>query len=439
MTPQPTTVDLSVLLTSWNTRAETECCLASLPATTGPLRYEVVAVDNASRDGSAELLAADPRVRLIRNPRNVGFAAAVNQAYRAAGGELILLLNSDVRLHDGALTAMIEFLRTNPDAAGVSPLYLNPDGTFQQHYVQLPSLPAALALFTLLRRVPGFRGALHRFQLRGQDFSRPRPLASGSCQLLRRSALDPARIFDEAFPIYWNDAVLARQLDAAGHRVWMIPDAVVTHTRGASCRLLGPAIRYRHLLGGLVCFLRLTRPRQQLWLFRLVLIANHALKTVAGRPTALAWGDLLAALRGDVGPVPDGDTRDWNVTIAGSSLVDRCAPDQSLVDLDSTAIRRLVVRLPGDRLRWRFSVVAEQESLWCATMPTVLPLGRLLRPIGWLNRRIGAALVRRWLDRHAGVRTLRVDARHAGLAGWLGEDLVVRIDHGTANQELAHV
>ncbi|ASW54802.1 glycosyltransferase family 2 protein [Plantactinospora sp. KBS50] len=304
--PGPT---LSILLISWNTREQTRRCLESLAQTAADLDYEVVAVDNASRDGSADLLAGWPRVRLIRNGFNVGFAAAVNQAYRLARGELILLLNSDVVVHPGALSRMVGFLRDRPGAAGVSPRYLNPDGTFQQHYVQQPSFPAALALTTALRRIPRFRRALHTFQMRGEDFSRPRLLASGSCMLLRRAVLEPDRIFDERFPVYWNDAILARELERDGHELWMIPDAVVTHVRGASCRLLGDEVRFRHLLGGLVCYLRLTQPRHRIGIFRLVVLADHVLKRACRREVQMPLAALRGALRGDVGPLPDGDAR----------------------------------------------------------------------------------------------------------------------------------
>lgn len=416
--------ELSVLLTSWNTREETRRCLESLEqATAGGLTYEVVAVDNASKDGSAELLAAHPRVRLIRNPRNVGFAPAVNQAFRASRGTLILLLNSDVRFHPGALDTLVQFLRDRPDAAGVSPLYLNPDGTFQQHYVREPSFLGALALFTSLRKLPGFRGALHRFEMRGEDFSKPRQLASGSCQLLRRGVISD-RVFDERFPIYWNDAVLARQLRDAGHELWLLPDAVVTHTRGASCRLLGPAMRFRHLVGGLVCFLKLTQPAYKLAIFRLALLANYVVRTLAGRSTILGLADLLAALRGDVGPVPDGDARDWAI------LVGACGGEP---DLGS---RVLLVDPPARRVSWRFTVVQLGPTVWRATLPTTLPGG--LAPMRWLNARMGAARLRRWLDRHAGARTLHVADRHRHFVGWLGEDVVSTVGAPDRSLELAH-
>ncbi|MEV4119956.1 glycosyltransferase family 2 protein [Micromonospora sp. NPDC049645] len=346
---------LSVLLVSWNTREQTRQCLESLAATAdADLDYEVVAVDNGSSDGSADLLADQPRVRLIRNSHNSGFAAAVNQAYRRANGRLILLLNSDIRFHPGALSRMIDYLRERPDAAGVSPLYLNPDGSFQQHYVQQPSFAATIALVTALRRLPGFRQALHRFQMRGEDFSQPRQLASGSCMLLRREVLGQQTIFDETFPVYWNDAVLARQLDQAGHQLWMLPDAVVTHSRGASCRLLGPTIRFRHLLGSLVGYLRMTQPRYRLPVFRAVLLADHLVKRLFGRSVQLGLPNLLAALRGDVGPLPDGDTpaTGWccsAVPVGPSTGIRRCCRRWHPGNGCSSSTRRDAGRAGGAR------------------------------------------------------------------------------------------
>ncbi|MFY1615780.1 glycosyltransferase family 2 protein [Micromonospora sp. WMMD736] len=416
---------LSVLLISWNTREQTRQCLESLAATApADLDYEVVAVDNASSDGSADMLADQPRVRLIRNSHNTGFAAAVNQAYRRSTGPLVLLLNSDVRFHPGALTRMIEHLRERPEVAGVSPLYLNPDGTFQQHYVQQPSFAATIALVTALRRVPGFRQALHRFQMRGEDFSRPRQLASGSCMLLRRAVLGRQTIFDETFPVYWNDAILARQLQQAGHQLWMIPDAVVTHSRGASCRLLGPTIRFRHLLGSLVGYLRTTQPRHRMAIFRAVLLVDHLVKRLFGRPVQLGMADLLAALRGDVGPLPDGDTRDWLVLFRRTRWS---------VDGHSTVLRQLtpgqrllIVDPPARRPRWRCEVTPIGSAAWHASAPTALPWGDALPLVNWINRRIAANAVRGWLDRHAGARLLRLDDERAHpVLGRLGEDEVL--------------
>lgn len=415
-----TAPDLSVLLTSWNTAPATARCLESLRAVAGDLSLEVVAVDNGSVDGSAELLASAEGVTLIRNERNLGFAAAMNQAYRRSTAPLVLLLNSDVEFHPGSLTRLVDFLRTHPEADGVSPRYENPDGTFQQHYVQLPSFAACLALWTVLKKVPHFRRELHRFEMRGEDFSRPRLLSSASCVLFRREILGADAIFDEHFPIYWNDAVLTRDLEAAGHQLWMIPDATVTHTRGESCRSLGPSMRFRHLLGGLIRYLERTEPKHRLVVFRAVLTADYLLKTALGRTTTLAWRDLRAALHGDVGPLPDGDTRDW-VVLAGRASVE-----------PSPAIRVLHVDPPGSRAGRRFAVRAVDPGRWEATLPAAIPVGRRLAPIRLVNGRIAAARLRRWLDTHPGARTLRVDPAHEFLVGWLGEDMRATIDEGPA-------
>ena len=92
---------VSILIVNWNTRQRVVECLASLPIDVGRRSCEVIVVDNGSVDGSAEALSANPDITLIRNERNVGYAAAVNQAYRGSSGEFVLLLNSDVRTHIG--------------------------------------------------------------------------------------------------------------------------------------------------------------------------------------------------------------------------------------------------------------------------------------------------------------------------------------------------
>src|SRR5688500_15768772 len=105
------TPDISILIVSWNTRDLLEACLGTLPASVGDeLAYETIVVDNASRDGSLELLEIRDDISLIQNRENVGYAAAVNQAYARASGRLVLLLNSDIEFKPGALGALVAFL-----------------------------------------------------------------------------------------------------------------------------------------------------------------------------------------------------------------------------------------------------------------------------------------------------------------------------------------
>jgi GT2 family glycosyltransferase len=304
--------DISVLLLSWNTRELTLECLESLPrsiddATT----YEVIVVDNASEDGSAEALAERDDITLIANSENRGYAEAVNQAYDRAQGEFVLLLNSDVEFRPGSLSVLLRFLRARPEVAGVGPLYLNPDGTEQQHHYRFPTFGATIGnMSRLLARIPPLARRVREYRMLDDDFSEPRPVEqpSASCLLIRRSALADDKLMDEQFPIYFNDVALARSLAARGHHLWMTPESVVVHEHGASTRQLGGALARQHI-GAHVRYLRATEPRYRVEVFRgLVLVQKLALLGLR-RPGALPFHDLVKALRGDPGGMPQSPRR----------------------------------------------------------------------------------------------------------------------------------
>ena len=119
-------IDLSILIVNWNTREFTQGCLSSLLSTSDRLengrlvferlQAEVIVVDNGSHDGSAALIREEfPWATLIQNDQNLGFAPANNQAYRISSGRYLLLLNSDTRVQDGALQALVDFMDAHPD------------------------------------------------------------------------------------------------------------------------------------------------------------------------------------------------------------------------------------------------------------------------------------------------------------------------------------
>ena len=299
--------DVSALVVSWNTRELTRACLDSLPASLDPgTTLETVVVDNGSADGSLELLRDRDDVVLVENGRNVGYAAAVNQAYARSRGRLVLLLNSDIEFPPGSLEVLVRFLAVRPDVTGVGPLYLNPDGTPQQHHFRLPTLAMLLAgSSSALRRLPPFARAVRRYRMLDEDFSLPRPVEqpSASCLLLRREALPEDHLLDETFPIYFNDVELAHRLRAAGAQLWVTPESAVFHVHGASTRQLGPDLRRQHL-ASTVRFLRRTGRRPALMTFQAVVLAQKLGVLVLRRPGALPPRDLVAALRGDPGHLP---------------------------------------------------------------------------------------------------------------------------------------
>jgi GT2 family glycosyltransferase len=297
---------------SWNTRRLTLECLDSIPAgIDDDLTYEAIVVDNNSQDGSAEALAERDDITLIANPENRGYAEAVNQAYAKARGAFVLLLNSDVEFKPGALSTLVRFLRERPDVTGVGPLYLNPDGTEQQHHYRFPTFGSTIGnMSRLLARVPPFAKRVREYRMLDADFTRPRPVEqpSASCLLLRREQLPGEQLMDERYPIYFNDVALARSLAERGGTLWMTPEAVVVHEHGASTRQLGGALARQHI-GAHVRYLQATEPRYRLETFRALVLLQKLVLWLLRRPGRLPLRDLVGALRGDPGPVPETPAR----------------------------------------------------------------------------------------------------------------------------------
>lgn len=123
--------DVSVIVVSYNTREMLRGCLTAVERSSD-VSIELFVVDNSSRDGSADMVAADfPWVQLIRNPDNRGFAAANNIAIPRAAGRFILLLNPDTVVRPDAISTLARYLTANPDVGICGPLVVNPDGSQQ--------------------------------------------------------------------------------------------------------------------------------------------------------------------------------------------------------------------------------------------------------------------------------------------------------------------
>ena len=224
---------LSICIVNWNTRDYLRACLRALEGQAAQRPTEVIVVDNASADGSAEMVAEEfPQVRLLRNDANLGYARATNQALAQARGDLVLLLNPDAEPWPGALEAICQFMDANPD------------GTVQRSCRSFPT-PGALLLdaLGLWRLFPRSR-LLGRYRMTWFDHAQvaevDQPMASALC--LRRRALDQVGPLDEQFPIFWNDVDLCYRLRAAGWKVYFCPDAQAVHHLGASTRQARPRV-----------------------------------------------------------------------------------------------------------------------------------------------------------------------------------------------------
>jgi GT2 family glycosyltransferase len=262
-------VDVRVGIVSWETAAQLERCLEALPAALGGLTAEVVVVDNASRDGSAEI-ARSHGATVIANPRNVGFARAMNVALAGTSASFLLALNPDSEPRPCSLERLIRHLRDEPGTGLVAPRLLNVDGSLQHSVHRFPSVTLALVMGLVpfaLRRGPVGR----RFWLDGfADHRRGRSIdwAIGAVHAIRRAALaDPEHAYPERTFMYGEDMSLCWELRQAGWDVCFEPASEVVHVGGvAARRAFGDTIDARKLAADYDWFQSVRGPYQaRLW------------------------------------------------------------------------------------------------------------------------------------------------------------------------------
>lgn len=229
--PRP---DVSVVIVSWNTRALTCACLASLPQAAGRCTWDAWVVDNASTDGSVEAIGEEaPGVHVIANATNVGFAAANNQGIRASAGRYVLLLNSDTVMAPESLQGLVEFADRHPKAGVVGPMLVNPDSSFQSGPSPFPSLWTETLSVTGIGRRIGFRGYPSK-GLRASLTDQPADYVVGACMLVRRDAIDAAGELDEGYFMYSEEPDWCWRMREQGWQTWYTPGPRVTHFGGQS-------------------------------------------------------------------------------------------------------------------------------------------------------------------------------------------------------------
>lgn len=230
---------LSIVVVNWNTREALRRCLSSVIAH-GASDHELIVVDNASSDGSVELLAEQfAGVRVLANTSNVGFARACNQGMRAAAGRLILLLNSDTYVTDDVIDRTARYLLERPRVAMAACQLRYPDGRLQ--HTAFRSLGIARSLFEdlwLYKLVP--RRVREDWLLGGYwDGSTEKEVdwLAGAFMMLRREVFEASRGFDEAFFMYGEDSEWCLRLRRAGHAIVYVPLGVVYHVGSVSSDL----------------------------------------------------------------------------------------------------------------------------------------------------------------------------------------------------------
>lgn len=227
-----------VSIVNWNTRDELAQCLESVLPQDRSVSYEVIVVDNASTDGSADMVRERfPQVRLIENKRNLGFGTAHNMAIRLSGSRYILLLNPDSMLQEpDVLTKLVSYFDENRDVGILGLRVLNPDGSLQFSARRFPTIGAALFRHTMFGKLFPKNRFVRDYMMADWDHSIPRDVdwVSGCAMALRRTTLERAGLFDERFYMYCEDVDICKSAWAAEDKVSYFPFATAVHRIGAA-------------------------------------------------------------------------------------------------------------------------------------------------------------------------------------------------------------
>lgn len=227
----------SIIVVNYNTKDLLKRCFDSIRGSAGDLSYELIVVDNGSRDGSAEYLRKEyPDCALIECAENLGFARANNVGYEKASGDYVVLLNSDAFLVGGSLAAAVELMDRHPEVGLAGGRLIGEDGAWQPSARSFPGLWNDFIIATGLSarnrqsRIFGRPDLTYLDQ--GKDILCD--WVPGAFTIIRRPIVEELGLFDERFFLYYEEVDLCRRIKKAGWKIAYWPAITVIHIGGAS-------------------------------------------------------------------------------------------------------------------------------------------------------------------------------------------------------------
>jgi len=230
---------LSIIIVNWNVRDLLEKCLTSIYKEIQDLEFEIIVIDNASNDGSVSMIREKfPQVKLIANEDNKWFAGGNNQGFEIAKGDLILLLNPDTEILDGAINKMMDFMEKNENIGVLGCKLLNTDMSLQPSCRKLPNiLDQSLILLKLHNFFPNLSPikAYYMVDYKHND-TREVEQIMGACFMTRREIIDKIGGLDEKYGSIFEEVDFCRRVLDAGWKIYFTNQAQVIHHKGQSFR-----------------------------------------------------------------------------------------------------------------------------------------------------------------------------------------------------------
>jgi len=225
-------MDLSIVILNYKTKGFLKTCIRGIEMFQHGLNYEIIVVDNASGDGSVEMIKEKfPQVKLIESSENLGHAKGNNLGLKEAQGKYILLLNTDIAVLDGGIKKLYDFLELRADVGLAGAKLLNPDKTPQESCLRFPNKITPLYRRTFLGKLPLARKELERYTMSdfNHDQSRPVEWVISSAIMVKREALEKVGLMDERFFIYFADVDWCRRFWENNYQVYYVADAPMVH------------------------------------------------------------------------------------------------------------------------------------------------------------------------------------------------------------------
>ena len=228
-------MDLSILIVNWNSARYLKACLASVYREVKGIEFEVLVVDNASYDGSAELVKDDPRVTFVQSDKNLGFTRGNNLLFRRARGRTILLLNPDTEIVGDAVQKMLGHLERLPQAGASGCRLVDAEGALQTTILAFPTLWNQLLDAEFLHRhFPNC--SLWKLKPLYEDSAAPVEVEAlaGACFMVKRHVFEQVGLMSEEYVMYGDDIDLSHKIWKAGYKVFYINQSRVIHYEGRS-------------------------------------------------------------------------------------------------------------------------------------------------------------------------------------------------------------
>jgi GT2 family glycosyltransferase len=232
-------VDLSIIIVNWNTRDLLAQCIQAVYDTTHSLDFEIIVVDNASTDGSQEMVQQEfPDVNLIANAENLGFAKANNQAIQHSQGRYVLLLNSDAFVRENTIEQMVAFMDAHPETGMAGCKLLYEDGRLQPSCSAFPTLFTEFCIATGLDKLFPKSPLFGKYRLTYWDFDDVRKVdvILGAFMLVRATAINEVGLMDERYFIYSEEVDWCYRFNEKGWEIHFCPDVKAVHLYGRSTR-----------------------------------------------------------------------------------------------------------------------------------------------------------------------------------------------------------